>query len=163
MRRACFSRREQAREDRVTQAAKVTGDVPESQGDVAGDVLEEDPSGADFLNDAGHLGPEVAGVGGTEAVSSLAERLTRVAGSDEIHATAPRSAVKGSQIVPYSSRSQGLVFHPGHESGRSVGFPLDVTHSAISGLGDVQPEVEAAISGTEGEALDIIGAGRLGT
>jgi hypothetical protein len=30
-----------------------------------------------------------------------------------------------------------------------MGFPLDVTHSAISGLGDVQAEVETAVSGAE--------------
>ncbi len=40
-----------------------------------------------------------------------------------------------------------------------MGFPLDVTHSAVAGLGDVQAKVEASISGAEGEAPDVIGAG----
>lgn len=160
---ARFSRREQACADRVAQAAKVAGDVPKSQGHVAPDVFEEDPSGPDFLDDARDLGPEVAGIVGTPSMAGLAEGLAGIAGRDEIHTVAPWSAVEGSQIVPYSRRSQGLVFHPGHESGRSVGLPLDVTHSAISGLGDVQAKVEASVSGAKGKALDVTGAGVLGT
>ena len=68
-----------------------------------------------------------------------------------MNAAAPRSAVEGSQIVPYSSWSQGLVCHPRHESGRCVSLPLDVTNSAISGLGDMKPEIEAGVTGTEGD------------
>ncbi len=42
--------------------------------------------------------------------------------------------------------------HPRHEDGRGVGVPLDVTHSAISGACEVQPEVEATGAGAEREA-----------
>lgn len=152
VRRARFSRREQSRRDAVTHALKLSGDVPKAQGDVAFDVLQEDPSRADFAHDAGDVGPEVARIGVASAVAGLAEGLAGVAGRDDMNAAAPRSAVEGSQIVPYRRRSQGLVAHPRHESGRRMGFPLDVTHSAISGLGDVQPQIEAAVSGAEGEA-----------
>lgn len=76
-----------------------------------------------------------------------------------MNAAAPRSAVEGSQIVPYRRWSQGLVVHPRHESGRRVGFPLDVTHSAIGGLGDVQAKVEAAVAGAERQAAEVIGFG----
>lgn len=147
VRRARFSRREQASLDAVTHAAKVSGDVPKSQGDVAFDVLKEDEAGADLVDDAGDLGPQVAGVGVAAAQSGLAEGLTGIAGRDEMNAAAPRSAVEGSQIVPYRRWSQGLVCHPRHESGRRVSLPLDVTNSPISGLGDVQAEVEAGVAG----------------
>lgn len=163
VRRARFSRREQACPDRVTQAAKVAGDVPKSQRHMAGDVFEEDPSGSDLADDAGDLGPEMAGIVTSPPVAGLAEGLARVAGRDEIHAAAPWSAVERSEIVPYSRRSQGLVFHPGHERGRSVGFPLNVTHSAVSELGDVEPEVEPSIASAEGKTPDLIGVGWLGT
>lgn len=149
MRRARFSRREQARLDAVTQALKVSDDLPTSQGQVAFDVFEEDPAGTDLAHDPLDLWPQVPRIVFAASSSGLAEGLTGIAGRDDMNAAAPRSAVEGSQIVPYRRRSQGLVFHPGHESGRSVGFPLDVTHSAISRLGDVQPEVETAVAGAE--------------
>lgn len=149
MRRARFSRREQARLDAVTQALKVSDDLPTSQGQMAFDVFQEDPSGADLAHDPLDFGPQVPGVVFAAASPGLAEGLAGITGRDDMNAAAPRSAVKGSQIVPYRRRSQGLVFHPGHESGRRMGFPLDVTHSAISGLGDMDPEVEAAVAGAE--------------
>ena len=155
MRRARFSRCEQACLDAVTHTLKLSGDVPKSQGDVALDVFEEHPSGADFAHDAGDLRPQVAGIGVAAAMSGLAEGLARIAGRDDMNAAAPRSAVEGSQIVPYRRRSQGLVCHPRHESGRRMSFPLDVTHSAIFGLGDVQAEVEAAVAGAEGQAPEV--------
>lgn len=163
VRRARFSRSEDAREDRVTQAAKVSGDVPKSQGDVAADVFEEGPARADLVDDPRDVGPEVARIGGAASMSRLAEGLTGVAGRDEIHAAAPRSAVKGSEIVPDSRRSQGLVFHPGHKRGRSVGFPLDVTHSPIAGFGDMDAEVETAVAGAEGDSPDRGRGVRMGT
>jgi len=122
---------------------------------MAFDVFEEDPAGADFAHDPLDLGPQVTGIVFAAASPGLAEGLAGITGRDEMNAAAPRSAVKGSQIVPDRRRSQGLVFHPGHERGRSVGFPLDVTHSAIAGLGDMQPEVETAVAGAERKSAQI--------
>ena len=155
VRRARFSRREQARLDAVTHALKLSGDVPKSQGQVAFDVLQEHPARPDFSHDAGDFGPEVSGVVLAPTSAGLAEGLAGITGRDDMNAVAPWSAVEGSQIVPYRRRSQGLVFHPGHESGRSVGFPLDVTHSPIAGLGDVDAEIEAAVSGAERKSSQI--------
>lgn len=155
VRRARFSRCEQARLDAVSHALKLSGDVPKTQGDVAFDIFEEHPSGTDLSHDAGDFGPKVAGIGFAATVSGLAEGLAGITGRDDMNAAAPRSAVEGSQIVPDRRRSQGLVCHPRHESGRRMSFPLDVTHSAISGLGDVQAEVESAVAGAEGQATEI--------
>lgn len=163
MRRARFSRREDASPDLIAQAAKVSGDVPKSQGDVAGDVFEEDPTRLHFADDPGDLGPEVSGIVGTAPISGEAEGLAGITGRDDMNAAAPRSAVERSQIVPDRCRSQCLVFHPGHERGRRVGFPLDVTHSSIAGLGDMQAEVETSIACAERDAPEFIGAGWLGT
>ncbi len=73
-----------------------------------------------------------------------------------MNAATPRSAVEGWKVVPDSSFSQGLVCHPRHESGRRMAFPLDESHSSISGLGDVQAEVEAGISGAEGDSPEVV-------
>lgn len=163
MRRARFSRREDASPDLIAQSAKVSGDVPKSQGDVAGDVFEEDPARPDFGDDPGDLGPEVPRVVGTPAISGQAEGLAGITGRDDMNAVAPRAAVEGSQIVPDRRWSQGLVFHPGHERGRRMGFPLDVTHSSVAGFGDMQSEVETSIACAEGDAPKFIGAGWVGT
>jgi len=120
------------------------------------DVLAPHPLGADLVDDPGDLGPEVAGIGVTAAVPGVAEGLAGIAGRDEMNAAAPRSAVEGSQIVPDSRLTQGLVFHPCHESGRSVAFPLDESHSPVPGLGDVEPEIEAGVAGAEADASEVV-------
>lgn len=123
-------------------------DEIEAEREVPADVLEESPARPDLYEDAADVRPEVTLVGGAEPLTGSAEWLARVARSDDIHAAAPLSASEGLEIVPDRSAIQGLVFHPCHESGRCVGFPLDVTHSAISGLGDVDAKLEPASPGT---------------
>jgi hypothetical protein len=95
-------------------------DDVEAEAEMSADVLEEYPLRPDLDDDP----PE--------------------ARSEDIHASTPASAIEGFDVVPDRSLTQGLIRHPGHESGRSEGFPLDVTHSAIARLGDVQPEVETS-------------------
>jgi len=76
-----------------------------------------------------------------------------------MNAIAERATIEGSQIVPDSRLTQGLVCHPRHESGRCVTFPLDESHSSVSGFGDVEPEVETGISGAEGNAAQLVAVG----
>lgn len=153
MRSADFSRCEQARFCAVAQAAKAAGDLGKSQIDVPFDVLGEDDTGSHFSNDPLDLGPQVAGIGLAAAFACEAEGLAGITGREDMNAVTPRAAVEGSEIVPYRRAIQPRVFHPGHESGRSMGFPLDETCSAISGLGDGKPEFKSAISGAEGQAV----------
>lgn len=118
------------------------------------DVFEEDAARADLDDDAPDVRPEVAGVFRAEPLAGGAEGLARIARSDEIHDAAPLSASEGLEIVPDRRVIQGLVFHPCHESGCCVGFPLDVTHSPQSGLGDVHAKLEPAGSGAKREPVD---------
>lgn len=157
MRSADFSRREQSRFCSVAHALKAGRDLGKSQIDVTFDILGEHPFGFDFANDALDVGPEVPRVVSPAPLAGMRERLAWISGRDDMNAAAPRSAVEGFEIVPYKSFTQGLVCHPRHESGRRVGFPLDVTHSAISGFGDVQSKVESAISGAQGKTGEIAG------
>jgi hypothetical protein len=152
MARACFSRREQSRFCCIAQLAKASCDVGKSQIDMAFDIFAKEPFGPDFVGDSGDFGPKVTGIVGSPPLSGMAEGLAGIAGSDDMNATAPRSAVEGSQIVPNRGLAQGRIFHPRHEGGRRMGFPLDVSHSPVSGFGDVQAKVEAGITGTERDA-----------
>lgn len=123
---------------------------------MAGDVLEEAPFGADLADDPRDLGPEVTRVVLALPAAGQAEGLAGVTGSDDMNAAAPRSAVEGSEIVPYRSRSQGRVCHPRHESGRGETVSLDMTHSSVSGLGEVQTEVEASDAGAKTDAAKVV-------
>lgn len=150
MRSADFSCREEARFCAVAQPLKAAGDLGKSQIDVTFDVLGEDDAGPHLSDDPLDLGPQVPGIGLAPALPGEAEGLAGITGREDMNAIAPWAAVEGSQIVPYRRAIQTRVFHPGHESGRSMGFPLDETCSAISGFGDGEPEFEPAISGAEG-------------
>lgn len=123
---------------------------------MAGDVLEEAPFGLHFADDAGDIGPEVAGVVLAQAAAREGEGLAGIAGSDDMNAAAPRSAVEGSEIVPDRSRSQGRVCHPGHESGRGETVSLDIAHSAISGFSDVQTEIQSSDAGAKADAAKFV-------
>lgn len=146
---ARFSRREQSRLCRVAQASKVGDDIGEAQRQVPLDILAEDPFGLRLAHDPRDVRPEVPRVRRSDPLARQAERLTGIAGSEDMNALAERSAVEGSKVVPDSRLTQGRVRHPRHESRRRVAFPLDESHSSVSRLGDVEAEVEAGVAGAK--------------
>ena len=152
MGRTDLRRREEARRKAVAHADQSCGDLGESEAEMMGDILEEDEGRLDLADDAGDMRPEVTRILRAEALACNAERLARIACSDDVHRAAPRAAVEGSNVVPDRCRTQGRVFHPRHENGCGVGFPFDMAHSTISGDGDGEPEVEPACAGAEREA-----------
>lgn len=96
------------------------------------DVLQKQPCRTAIVCDAEHV-EEQAAARASKAGTAPGDGqvLAREARHDEIHRAAARPAREGREIVPYSSRIQGLCFHPRHESGRGVGVPLDITESSI--------------------------------
>ncbi len=91
-----------------------------------------------------------------EAFSCDRVPLARAATNDEIHSAAPRPRIERLDGVPNRGSAQSRFFHPRHEAGRGVGFPLDVTNSASSSSGcALDSEVESATSAEEGENSDI--------
>ncbi len=150
--RADFRRREEACRKTVAHADQSCGDFGEAEAEMMGDVLEEDEGRFDLADDAGNMRPEMARIAGAPALARDGEWLARIARSDDIHRAAPRAAVEAGNIVPDRRAIQGRVFHPRHEDGCGVGFPLDMAHSTISGDGDGESEVEPTRAGTEGEA-----------
>jgi hypothetical protein len=152
VRRADFRRREESCRKAVAHADQALGDFRESEPQMMRDVLQEDELRLAFPDDARNVRPEVPRVGRALALSCERERLARIARKEDVHAAAPRCAVEACNIVPDRSLIQGRVFHPGHENGRRVGFPLDVTHSPVSADGEVQTEVESAGARAERES-----------
>ena len=114
-----------------------------------GNVLEEHPNRSALRDDPGDVRPEMARIVRALALAGDAERLARIARTDEIHRAAPLPAVEAGKVVPDRRLIQGLVLHPRHEDGRGEGVPLDVTHSTVSGLGQDKSEVEASGAGAE--------------
>lgn len=128
------------------EVGKVAKDFGEPKRQVPADVFEEDEGGLALADDASHLGPEVSLVLFRSSLAGGAERLARVARSDEIHDTTPRSAVEGSEIVGDRSAIHVRVFHPCHEDARREGVALDVTNGPRSS-GHSHAEFEATDPG----------------
>lgn len=112
---------------------KVGKHVGEPKRKVSSDVLAEEEGRVGLLQDAVDLGPEVALVVGSAAVAGDAERLAGVASNDEIHASTPRCAIEGAEIVEDRSRIQRRLRHPFHEAGCCESVPLDQTHGSTPG------------------------------
>jgi hypothetical protein len=152
MRRADFRRREQSFRNPEAQAFQLSSDLAISEVEMIGDVFEEHPFGCALGDDPGDVRPQVPGIVGSLAPAGDAERLARIARSEDVHRATPRAAVEGGNVVPDRRRIQGLVFHPRHEDGRDEGVPLDITHSAVPGLGQHEAEVEPSGAGAERKA-----------
>lgn len=116
------------------------------------DVLPEEERRLALSGDADLLEEESASVAVEPcALAGNGEVLAGRATSDAIHCATPCASVEGADVVPERCFRQGLLFHPGHEAGRSEGFPLDVHHSAGGSTGgEVQPEVEPSAAAEEG-------------
>jgi hypothetical protein len=153
VRRADLCRREQARRRRVAQSPKLSQDGLEAEGDVTGDVFEEDPLGAAFANDAGDVGPQVAGIVGTAALSGRAEGLARVSGEDGIEGAAEGAGVEAAQVGP--DRGRGEVPHAlGRDENRPwPALPFHKDAGVIAGLSEHEAQIKASAAGAEGQSV----------
>ncbi len=99
MRRPDVRSSEQKARAPVAHAFKVALDGVEPEGNMAGDVLEEDQRGVRLGDDASHGGPEVPLVGGSAALAGERERLTRIARHDEVHCATEEPAWEAVHIA----------------------------------------------------------------
>ena len=125
---------------------KVGEDVREPVSNKLGHVLQEDVPRSHVSDDPGNVRPEPSLVIDTSTGARRAERLARETGSDEIHSSAPRCAVEGREIVPDRRLIQVRLFHPGHESGRCVGVPLNVSHGEAIESGESEGKLEPSVA-----------------
>ena len=153
MRRADLCRREQARRRRVAQSPKLSQDGLESEGDMPGDVFEEDPFGTAFADDAGDVGPEVTGIVGAAAFARGAEGLAGIACEDGIEGAAERPGVEASQVGPDRGRSEIPCALGGDEDGARPVLPLDEGAGVIAGFGEHEAQIKASAACAEGQAV----------
>jgi hypothetical protein len=151
MRGADFLRSEQTARSAVVHAFQVVKDLLEAERQVASDVLEEDERRSDLTDESTELRPKVPRIVSATTCSRQAERLAGVAASDEIHDSAPRAAVEGSEIRPNRCRIQGSLFHARSQDFDAEGFPLHVADCARSWDRQSDAEVESPDSGADGE------------
>jgi len=67
---------------------------------VTGDVFKEHPFRLAFTDDAGDLGPEVAGIVCATAFACCAEGLAGIPGQDGIKGPTKWSGIEAAQVVP---------------------------------------------------------------
>jgi hypothetical protein len=153
VRRADFCRAEQARRRCVTHAPNLSQDGFKTEADVPGDVLNEDPLGAAFLDDAGDLGPEVAGVIGTAAFASGAEGLTGVSGEDDVESAAEGACIEAAQVVPDWCWGEIPCALGCDEDSAGPVLPLDKGAGVIGGLGEHEAQIKASAACAEGQSV----------
>ena len=70
---------------------------------MTGDVFEKDPFRAELKDDAGNIGPEVAGIIGAAAFPGRAEGLARISGQDGIEGAAEGPGIEAAQAAHFAA------------------------------------------------------------
>ena len=153
VRRADLCRREQARRRRVAQSPKLSQDGFKAEGDVPGDVFEEDPFRAAFPDDAGDVGPEVAGIVGTAAFPGRAEGLAGISGEDSIEGAAEGTGIEAAQVGPDRGRGEVSCALGRDEDGARPVLPFDEGAGVIAGLGQHEAQIKASAACAEGQSV----------
>jgi len=151
--RADFCRAEQTRRRRVTQSPKLSQDGLEAEADVTGDVFKEDPLGAAFGDDAGDLGPEVAGIVGAGALACRAEGLAGISGEDGVKGASEASSAEAAQVIPDWGRGEVPRALGGDEHGAGPVLPLDKGAGVIAGLGEHEAQIQASAACAERQSV----------
>ena len=153
MRRADFSRREQTRRRRVAHCPKLSQDGFKSEGDVTGDVFEEDPLGAAFADDAGDVGPEMARVVGPTALSGSTEGLAGIPGEDDVEGAAEDPGVEAAKIIPDWCRGEIPGSLGRDEDGSRPVLPFDESPGVKAGFGQHEAQIQASAACAEGQSV----------
>ena len=153
VRRADFCRREQARRRRVAQSPKLSQDGFKAEGDVPGDVFEEHPLGAAFVDDACDVGPEVAGITDAAAPASCAEGLAGIACEDGIEGAAEGPGIEAAQVGPDRGRGEVSGALGGSEDSARPVLPFDEGAGVIAGFGEQETQIKASAACAEGQSV----------
>jgi len=153
MRRADLCRREQARRRRVAHAPKLSEDDFKAEGDVPGDVFEEDPFRTAFTDDAGDVGPEVPRVIGAAAFSGRAEGLAGISREDGVECAVEGAGVEAAQVGPDRGRGEIPRALGCDEDGARPVLPFDEGAGVIAGFGEHEAQIKASAACAEGQSV----------
>lgn len=153
VRRADLCRREQARRRRVAQSPKLSQDGFKAEGDVTGDVFEKDPFRAELKDDAGNIGPEVAGIIGAAAFPGRAEGLARISGQDGIEGAAEGPGIEAAQVGPDRGRGEVSCALGRDEDGARPVVPFDEGAGVIARLREHEAQIKASAACAEGQSV----------
>ena len=115
-----------------------------------GDVFEEDPFRAAFTDDAGDIGPEVAGIIGAAALSGRAEGLAWISGEDGIECAVEGPGIEAAQVGPDRGRSEVPGALGGDEDVARPVLPFDEGAGVIAGFGQHEAQIKASAACAEG-------------
>ncbi len=120
---------------------------------MAGDVLEKHPFGTGLKDDAGDVGPEMAGITGAAAFAGGAEGLAGISGEDGIESAPEGSSVEAAQIGPDRGRSEIPGALGRDEDGSWPVLPLNEGAAVIAGLGEHDAHIQASAACAEAESV----------
>ncbi|RBP86959.1 hypothetical protein DFO80_11624 [Rhodobacter sp. 140A] len=118
-----------------------------------GDVFEEDPFGTAFADDPRDVGPEVARVVGTAALSGRAEGLAGISGEHGIEGAAEGAGIEATQVGPDRRRGEVSGALGGNEDRPWPILPFDEGAGVIAGLGEHEAQIKASAACAEGESV----------
>ena len=118
-----------------------------------GDVFEEHPFRAAFSDNAGDIGPEVAGIVSTSALSRRAEGLARVPGKQGVEGAAEGTGIEGPKVGPDRGWSKVPGALGGHEDCPWPVLPFDEAACVIAGLGEHEAHIQASAACAEGQSV----------
>ena len=132
---------------------KLSQDGFKAEGDVTGDVFEEYPFRPAFPDDAGNLGPEVAGVFCPTTFSGCAEGLAGISCEDGVEGPAEGPGVETAQIIPDRGRGEISGVLGGDEDGSGIGVPFDESAGVEPGFGEHEAKIQASAACAEGQSV----------
>ena len=120
---------------------------------MTGDVFEKDPFGAELKDDAGDVGPEVAGIIGAAALSGRAERLAGISRENGVECATERAGVERPQVAPDRGRGEIARALSGDEDRPWPVLPFDEGAGVIAGFGKHEAQIKASAACAEGESV----------
>ena len=153
VRRADFCRAEQARRRRVAHVPKLSEDGFKAEGDVPGDVFEEDPFRGTFPDNPCDIGPEVARIVGATAFACRTEGLTWVSGEDDVEGPAKGAGIEAAEIIPdWRWGKIPCALSRDKDSSRPF-LPFDKGPGVIAGFGEHEAQIQASAASAEGQSV----------
>lgn len=122
---------------------------------MSGDVLEKAPSQgcAELFDDPQDVGPEVALVVLSLALSCMAKWLTRVASQQRVDCACKRAGVEGGKVIPDRGGLEVSGPHRGNERRSGVFLDLDIAPTVETGFRKAEAHIQASGSGAEAKPV----------